>query len=183
MAANNQNPADGQGRSGQTPPPDDRLKFKKVSKSWSTSGGAHRTPAKIAISTTGACRTNLEGKEAFLRWVRSLLADHTRFSVTFGGNEDAGTMAIYYAKEEDTGAMLVTQKKTALYFHCGACFADNPLLRPATTVDCSFAPGFDADGDPCLIVNISGGSPSRIVKRKKDPQAQAQKKTGEEKKA
>jgi hypothetical protein len=67
--------------------------------------------------------------------------------------------------------MQVTQWKNSLTFHCGAVFEDNPLLRPSSTVDCSITPGADANGEPCLLVNISGGSPSRTVKRPKKDQA------------
>lgn len=176
---NNGTPSDGLGGDQNTTP---GMKFKRVTKSFPTAGGSRRGSAKIAIGKTGSSRANLEGKQAFLRWVRNLGFDHTRFSVTFGGNEDAGTMAIYYAKEDDPGAMLVTQTKNALYFHCGECFNINPLLRPAGTVDCSFTASIDADGDPCLIVNISGGTPSRTVKRpEKQPQPQQEHK--DEKKA
>lgn len=149
-----------------SPKPGKGISFRRVTKSFNTAGGARRDEAKMTVSKTGAIRSNVEGKEAAVEFVREQGANPADFQLGFGGNEEAGLLALYAGQPGDTGLMKVSIYKHSISFHAGAAFKEFPKLRPATTVDCHIERTTDADGVPCLAVHILSGAPTRTVKRK-----------------
>ncbi len=147
--------------------PKSAKKFKRVTKSFNTAGGARRGEPKMTASPTGAMRSNSEGKDLVMNWVREHNGNPHNFQLTFGGDEEAGQLALYLPREGDTGMMKVSIYDNSISFHAGAAFKDMPDLRPVTKVDCLIHPDVDDEDVPCLIVQVGGASPTRSVKRKK----------------
>jgi len=141
--------------------------FRKVTRSFNTSGGARREPAKMTVSRTGAIRSNTEGKEMAQEYVRAEGGNPDDFQLAFGGNEDKGQLALYLPKPGDLGVMKVSIYRSSIAFHAGAAFVEHPKLRPVTRVECNVTPTTDAEGVACLVVQIHGATPAPVVKRKK----------------
>ena len=112
-------------------------------------------------------RSNTAGKEFIQAFIREQGLDPDDMELGFGGNETLGQLAIYAGKTGESGLMKATIYPFALSFHAGAAFAKFPRIRPSTKVECSVRQSVDRKGVACLIVNISGGTPTRTVKRKK----------------
>jgi hypothetical protein len=126
-----------------------------------------RDAPKLTVSPTGACRTNTLGKELIGDFIKRLGGDPKNYQLTYKGAEEAGVMGLYQTKLGDAGVMNVTIYANSANFHAGACFEEFPKLRPAAKVDCHLEETVDAKGNPCVVVHVIAGSPSRIVKRKK----------------
>jgi hypothetical protein len=139
--------------------------FKRVTKCFNTASGSRRGEAKMTVSTTGAIRSNAEGKDLVGAFIKSQGLDPNNYQLGFGGNEDLGQLALYAPKPGDEGLMKVSMYKNAISFHAGAAFKESPRLRPSTKVECFVEPDTDADGEPCLVVHVGGGTPTRTVKR------------------
>lgn len=145
--------------------------FRRVKKSFNAAGGARRGEPKMTTTRTGLIRSNAAGKDLTLDWIKQQGGDPNNFQLAFGGNEEKGQLALYVPIPEDTGLMKVAIYKNSISFHAGAAFQESPKLRPVTTVDCHVEATVDAEGVPCLVIQIHGASPTRTVKRKKDDSA------------
>lgn len=142
------------------------IAFKRVTKSFNSSGGARRDEPKIAVSKSGASRGNIEGKELMMGFMQEQGANPNDFEISIGGDEATGQLALYAPQPGDMGLMKVTLHQHSIHFHAGGAFKEFPKLRPATTVDCHIERTVDANGVPCLAINVLGGTPTRTVKRK-----------------
>lgn len=147
--------------------------FRKVTRSFNAASGARRKSSKMTVSRTGAVRSNTDGKELSQEFVRAGGGDPENFQVVVGGNEEKGQLALYLPQPGDAGLMKVAVYENSIAFHVGAAFAEYPKLRPVTTVDCAVESTVDADGIPCLVIQIHGATPTRTVKRKNKGEAEA----------
>lgn len=150
-----------------SPNPGEGTRFQRITDNYNVAGGARRDDAKMTVAKSGAVRGNTGAKEMAVAFAEEEGLNPSDFQLAFGGNVEAGQLALYAPKPGDKGLMKVTIYGHAITFHAGAVFKKLPGLRPATTVDCHVEKTKDADGVACLVVHVLAGAPTRTVKRKK----------------
>lgn len=151
------------------------LAFEEVTESFRPAGGARREEPKFTVTRTGRVKSNTEGKEMLLGFMQEHGHNPNDFEVRLGGHQASSQIAVYAPKPTDKSRVKVTQYDNAAHFHAGAAFRQYPKIRPNTTVDCHVRIGKDAKGEPCLIINVGGGTPTKTVKRKKKGEEESKK--------
>lgn len=147
------------------------IQFKDATKVRNGAASSRRGAPKLTVSPTGACRSNVEGKEMLQNFVKREGGDPSSFQLMYKGAEDEGLMGLYLAKGGGPGTMNVTLYSHSLAFHAGGCFDDFPLLRPGSKVDCHLEEVEDDKGTACISVHVKAGAVTRAVKRKKTAKA------------
>lgn len=119
-------------------------------------GSSLRNPSGCTLAPTGTSGLNLAGASDLDDLAAAARLDPNAYSVRYGVNEAAGTIAIYTVSPDASDSKMVRRKKNGeMTIYLADVFDQFPPLRPVSKRTCSVSLATDNQGGRCLVINVN----------------------------